>query len=59
MLICDKCRAPVKTRVVEFGHPIAEWRYNPNFDLCEQCEKEALDVLEKFIGTKARIDVSR
>lgn len=54
MIICDKCKQNKKTRVIVFGCNMFDWRFNDNWDLCVQCEKEIIEQLQVIIGTPSR-----
>lgn len=54
MIICDKCKEPVKTKVVVFGRWIVDRDLLPSWNLCEECEKSVLEKLNTIIGEKGR-----
>lgn len=50
MIVCDKCKKVLeKHRVIEFGYVGTVWEKNPNWDLCEECEKEVLNIIKETI----------
>lgn len=55
MIICDKCKKPLKTKIVVFGQWIVDRNLLPSWDLCEECEKSILEKLNVFIGEKGSI----
>lgn len=54
MIICDKCKKPLKTNYVIFGQWIVNRDLLPSWDLCEECEKSVLEKLNTIIGEKGR-----
>lgn len=55
MIVCDKCKKPLeKHHVVEFGYVGTVWEKNPNWDLCEECEKETLEELKDIIENEEK-----
>lgn len=54
MIICDKCKKHLKTKIVVFGKWIVDRDLLPSWDLCEECEKSVLEKLNIFIGEKGR-----
>lgn len=50
MIICDNCKQNKPTRIVYFGGYMLDKNVVPNWDLCENCEKELFEILKSKIG---------
>ena len=55
MIICDKCKQPVKTKVHSFGYVGTDWRNLPNYDLCEDCAEKVKYAIDDDKGRVRRI----
>lgn len=52
MVICDKCKQPLDSKLYTFGQWIVDRDLCPSWDLCEPCAKLVLEHIEQFIGVK-------
>ena len=54
MIICDKCKKPLKTNCITFGRWLTDRDLLPSWDLCEDCENSVIEKINLFIGEKGR-----
>lgn len=49
MIICDKCKKKVPTKICAFGRAMTDFKVLPNWDLCDDCRAKVLKKINEFI----------